>query len=97
VNLMMGGLAEDAVRDWGLGGLLVMDDVQGKEGFRSAKKGTLTWGGMPNLVWWIDPTTEICGLYSSQILPPGDVKSVEFTALFEKTMYERCHKETSRL
>lgn len=78
-----GGLARGTKRDWGLGGLLVMQDL---EGWRS--KGTMTGGGMPNLTW-IDREAGICGLYASQILPPGDLKSVEMSALFEKTMYER--------
>ena len=49
VNLMMGGLPEGTEQNWGLGGLLIMNDV---EGWR--RKGTLTWGGMPNLTWVCD-------------------------------------------
>jgi hypothetical protein len=46
---------------------------------------------------WIDPEAGICGLYSSQILPPMDLKSVQMSVLFEKTMYERLQKEKSSL
>jgi CubicO group peptidase (beta-lactamase class C family) len=46
VNEMMGGLPEGTERNWGLGGLLVMEDLAGWR-----RKGTLTWGGMPNLTW----------------------------------------------
>jgi hypothetical protein len=42
---------------------------------------------MPNLTWWVDREAGICGLYASQILLPGNLKSVELSALFEKTMY----------
>ena len=91
VNGMTGGLPEGTKRDWGFGGLLIMQDL---EGWRS--KGTMTWGGMPNLTWWIDRKVGICGLYASQILPPGDPKSVEMSALFEKTMYERYRRERER-
>jgi CubicO group peptidase (beta-lactamase class C family) len=91
-NAMNAGLPEGTKCDWGLGGLLVMQDL---EGWRS--KGTMTWGGMPNLTWWIDREADICGLYASQILPPDDPKSVEMSVLFEKTMYERYRRERASL
>lgn len=45
---------------------------------------------------WIDMEEGICGLYASQILPPGDRKSMEMSVLFEKTMYERMEKEKEK-
>ncbi len=36
--------------DWGLGGLLTMEDVD-QEGVTYRKKGCLNWSGMPNLFW----------------------------------------------
>ena len=45
-NYMMGGMPVSTRKDWGLGGLIVMDDLPG---WRS--KGTMTWGGTPNLTW----------------------------------------------
>ncbi|OKL59538.1 hypothetical protein UA08_04991 [Talaromyces atroroseus] len=83
-NYMMGGMPPDTRKDWGLGGLLVMDDIAG---WRS--KGTMTWGGTPNLTWWIDRKVGLCGLYASQLMPIGDAKSVELEKVFEKAMYER--------
>ncbi len=97
INLMMGGVSEGTERNWGLGGLLIMEDSPEKTGFRGLKKGTMSWGGMPNLTWWIDLKSGICGLYASQILPPGDKKSVEMSALFEKAMYERYMTEIAKL
>lgn len=92
VNQMMGGLPEGTPRDWGLGGMLLEDDISGWR-----RKGALSWGGMPNLTWWIDPKEGICGLYASQILPPGESKSVEMCVMFEKEMYARYRKEMARL
>lgn len=37
---------DSAAWNWGLGGILNMEDVEG-----ICKKGTLTWGGLPNLFW----------------------------------------------
>ncbi|KAB5578015.1 beta-lactamase/transpeptidase-like protein [Coniochaeta sp. 2T2.1] len=84
LNRMMGDMPVSASRDWGLGGLLLMDDLPGWRG-----KGTLTWGGNPNLTWWIDLRAGLCGLYAAQLMPLGDQKSVELTKLFEREMYAR--------
>ena len=46
VNLMMGGMPERTEMDWGLGGLLILENMP-----QWRKKGTMTWGGMPNLTW----------------------------------------------
>lgn len=89
---MMGTMPDGTGRDWGLGGLLLENDL---EGWRS--KGSLTWGGLPNLTWWIDPVAGLCGLYASQIVPPGDKTSVDMSVLFEKEIYARYKKETARL
>lgn len=46
LNRLMGDMPVSAAKDWGLGGLLLMDDLPGWRG-----KGTMTWGGSPNLNW----------------------------------------------
>ncbi|KAI8951522.1 hypothetical protein F4801DRAFT_291478 [Xylaria longipes] len=43
-NLMMGGTPAKTQKGCGLGGMLVMDDIPPWR-----RKGTMTWGGMPNL------------------------------------------------
>lgn len=45
-NRMMGGMPSGSRKDWGLGGLLILDTLPG---WRRA--GTMTWGGTPNLTW----------------------------------------------
>jgi hypothetical protein len=51
----MGGTPKDVVKDWGLGGLLLMGDTpDGK------KAGTMIWGGYPNLIW-VRPATLALG------------------------------------
>ncbi|KIW55396.1 hypothetical protein PV05_07679 [Exophiala xenobiotica] len=68
--------------NFGLGGILTLDDVEGV-----CKKGTMSWGGLPNLFWWIDPTGGNCGVYASQILPPGDPTSMALAVDFHKEIY----------
>jgi CubicO group peptidase (beta-lactamase class C family) len=46
LNRMMGDMPVAAAKDWGLGGLLLMDDLPGWRG-----SGTMTWGGFPSLTW----------------------------------------------
>jgi len=70
--------------DWGLGGMMVMEDLPS-----GRKKGSISWSGLPNLHWWIDSKTGLCGMYASQVLPYGDAKSAEMHQLFEKEMYQR--------
>ena len=47
-NLALGAVPTTEVSQvsWGIGGLVVPDDLPGWR-----RKGTLTWGGMPNLTW----------------------------------------------
>ena len=46
---------------------------------------------------WIDREAGICGMYASQILPPGDAKSNELNGVFQRTMYERMGKEKAKI
>jgi hypothetical protein len=42
----MGGTQKDQKKDWGLGGLFLLNDqADGKAA------GTMIWGGLPNLTW----------------------------------------------
>lgn len=57
-NNAMGGTPKDFKKDWGLGGLLVKDDLpDGK------KAGTMIWGGLPNLIW----VSCLCAAYVRRI------------------------------
>ncbi|KAA6412835.1 MAG: hypothetical protein FRX48_03828 [Lasallia pustulata] len=70
--------------NWGLGGFLVEEDTDG-----GRRKGSLAWGGMPNLYWWVDRETDICALYATQVVPPGDTKTLDFVRAFEREMTKR--------
>jgi CubicO group peptidase (beta-lactamase class C family) len=85
VNNSMGGLpdAGDGGMDWGIGGQMIMKDVAGKR-----KKGTMFWGGLPNLFWWMDRESKVSGIFATQILPTGDPKCCELMTLFEGVVYE---------
>lgn len=51
------------------------------------RAGTLGWSGLPNLFWWIDRSTGLCGAYFSQLMPQCDTKVNEMARLFEEAIY----------
>ncbi|KAK7533783.1 beta-lactamase/transpeptidase-like protein [Phyllosticta citribraziliensis] len=84
INNAMGGLPKGTDRDWGLGGLLNVNDVPG---WRRAH--SLSWGGLPNLTWWIDRKAGLCGMFAGQLVPEGDAKAQALAQAFEREMYKR--------
>ena len=68
---------------WGLGHMLNMQP--GPNG-RSA--GTVTWGGIFNTYYWIDPAKRVTGLIMTQILPFADHRAVKLYGQFERGVYE---------
>ncbi|KAH6871535.1 beta-lactamase [Thelonectria olida] len=86
-RLFIGEFPEHVQYDWGLGGLLTMQDVK-INGLQWRKKGCMVWSGLPNLFWFLDREAGLCGVYGTQALPPGDSGTGEMIALFDKAMYE---------
>jgi CubicO group peptidase (beta-lactamase class C family) len=68
--------------DFGLGGLINVEKVEGTG--RAA--GAMQWGGLPNLMWWINRGDGICGCYFSQLLPSGDHRSFELYEQYERAI-----------
>lgn len=77
--------------DWGIGGIMNLDD------FGSRSKGSISWGGYPNLNWWIDRTSGVCGILGSQFYPPGDPKANHLFLLFQEEMYKRSRGLSEKL
>ena len=67
---------------WGLGFLITADAVPGK---RSA--GSLSWGGIYNTYYWLDPTRGIAGVILMQFLPFADRKALALYDAFERGVY----------
>jgi len=67
---------------WGLGFLITVDHVPGK---RSA--GSLSWGGINNTYYWIDPGRGIAGVIMMQYLPFADAKALAVYDAFERAVY----------
>ncbi len=58
-----------ANRDYGLSGLLVMEEGDGS----GMGKGALAWGGGINSAWNLDPERGVCGFVAPQLGLPADV------------------------
>jgi len=68
---------------WGLGYMLNMQP--GPNG-RSA--GTVSWGGIFNTYYWLDPAKRVTGLIMTQILPFADQRVLKLYGQFESAVYE---------
>jgi methyl acetate hydrolase len=68
---------------WGLGFLITADAVPGK---RSA--GSLSWGGINNTYYWLDPAKGITGVILMQFLPFADRKALALYDAFERGVYQ---------
>jgi methyl acetate hydrolase len=68
---------------WGLGFLITVDQVPGKR-----SPGSLSWGGINNTFFWIDPARGIAGVIMMQYLPFADAKALATYDTFERGAYQ---------
>jgi CubicO group peptidase (beta-lactamase class C family) len=68
---------------WGLGFLITTDQVPGKR-----SPGSLSWGGINNTYFWIDPARGIAGVILMQYLPFADAKALALYDTFERGAYQ---------
>jgi methyl acetate hydrolase len=73
----------DGKDKWGLGFLITTAHVAGK---RSA--GSLSWGGIDNTYFWIDPARGVAGVVMMQFLPFADTKALAIYDTFERGVYQ---------
>ncbi|KAL3428511.1 beta-lactamase family protein [Phlyctema vagabunda] len=69
--------------NFGLGGMLNMEPLS-----TGRLTGSMQWGGMPNLFWWVDRESGVCGTYFSQVMPTGDQKSLDVFTKLESEVYK---------
>jgi CubicO group peptidase (beta-lactamase class C family) len=68
---------------WGLGFLITTDQVPGKR-----SPGSLSWGGINNTYFWVDPSRGIAGVILMQYLPFADAKALGVYDAFERGAYQ---------
>jgi len=67
---------------WGFGHMITLDPV--KDG---RKAGSLTWAGLLNTYYWIDPASGIAGVIMMQMLPFADARALRVYRRFERGVY----------
>jgi len=67
---------------WGFGHMINMQP--GPDG-RSA--GSLTWGGLFNTYYWIDPKKRVAAVFMTQVLPFADAGVLRLYRQFERGIY----------
>ena len=73
---------------WGYGFLITVDQVPGKR-----SPGSLSWGGINNTFFWIDPARGIAGVIMMQYLPFADAKALSTYDAFERGTYQLVNAE----
>src|SRR3954463_14334714 len=68
---------------FGLGFLITTDQVPGKR-----SPGSLSWGGINNTYFWVDPSRGIAGVIMMQYLPFADAKALATYDVFERGAYQ---------
>jgi methyl acetate hydrolase len=67
---------------WGLGHMLTMQAVA--DG-RSA--GSMTWAGLYNTYYWIDPVKRVAAVFMTQVLPFADHRALRLYRQYERGLY----------
>jgi CubicO group peptidase (beta-lactamase class C family) len=67
---------------WGFGSMINLDPVEG-----GRKAGSLTWAGLYNTYYWIDPASDVAGVIMMQILPFADTRALNVYREFEHGIY----------
>ena len=73
----------DGRDQWSPGFLITVDQVSGKR-----SPGSLSWGGINNTYFWIDPARGIAGTIMMQYLPFADAKALAVYDTFERGAYQ---------
>ena len=68
---------------FGLGFLITADQAPGKR-----SPGSLSWGGINNTYFWVDPSRGIAGVILMQYLPFADAKALAVHDAFERATYQ---------
>ena len=73
---------------WRLGFLITTDQVPGKR-----SPGSLSWGGINNTFFWVDPVRGVGGVIMMQYLPFADASALAVHDAFERGTYQLVNAE----
>jgi methyl acetate hydrolase len=87
INFMLalpGDSFPDQHTGWGLGFL-----INPETGPNGRAAGSLSWAGIANTYYWIDPASDVTGLVMMQYLPFGDPAALNVYGAVERAVYGR--------
>jgi CubicO group peptidase (beta-lactamase class C family) len=67
---------------WGFGHMINMNAIAGGRG-----AGSMTWGGLLNTYYWIDPGKRVAAVFMTQVLPFADGRALRLYRQFERGVY----------
>jgi len=67
---------------WGFGHMINMQPIAHGRG-----AGSLTWGGLFNTYYWIDPGKRVAAVFMTQVLPFADYRALHLYRQFEREIY----------
>jgi CubicO group peptidase (beta-lactamase class C family) len=67
---------------WAFGHMINLDPVK-----NGRKAGSLTWAGLYNTYYWMDPASNVAGVIMMQILPFADTRALDLYRKFERGVY----------
>src|SRR5262249_48876822 len=67
---------------WSFGHMINMQAIAG-----GRSTGSLTWSGLLNTYYWIDPDKRIAAVFMTQVLPFADVATLRLYRQFERGIY----------
>jgi CubicO group peptidase (beta-lactamase class C family) len=62
--------------------------INTKEGPAGRSAGSLSWAGLANTYFWVDPKKQVAGVILTQILPFVDPRAVNLYGQFESLVYK---------
>jgi methyl acetate hydrolase len=70
-------------KKWGLSFL-----INTEAGHAGRSAGSLAWAGLNNTYFWLDPVTQVAGVFMTQTLPFADQTVLEALDAFERAVYD---------
>lgn len=67
---------------WGFGHMVNMQAVVG-----GRRANSMTWGGLFNTYYWIDPNKRVAAVFMTQVLPFADSRALRLYRQFERGIY----------
>lgn len=89
INNIFGGMPKGADITCAMGGMVVLEDLPGRR-----MKGSMYWGGLLNVFFWMDRKAGLTGIFGSQVFPAGDSICLGLFAEFERETYKAIERRT---